>query len=412
MYPNQYADPTVQNPYARNLQNLKEFLRKPVVLVLAILSSLQFLVTLIISLTGAQNIDVSDYFDYYVDPEFIQMFSTTTVATALIASIIPILTCTALWIIYFKSRSDDPASTPSAGLTIFYVLSIIELCFVGLVLLLFLIVMLAGGALASSAYWEGQMIMAIMILVFLMVAPIFLLITIGQLRFAGSLRASARGTVLKTGGSVLLGVVYLILVSISAIGVMTDLADLGGDLNFYSFINGLLSVAVMTLYAVVALSYNSYAKGKNLQYAMEQQNATFLQANAYAPAQPGAPSYYGQPQGYPQQPQSYGASPYASQQPQVPTYGQSGQIPGYPPTPTPTAPAYMSPQPSVQQAEETPAFQNVPVVPGAPDGQNGEFPAAQPAVEQTAAPEEITCPVCGCSIVQGDHICPQCGTLI
>ena len=154
MYPNQYADPTVQNPYARNLQNLKEFLRKPVVLVLAILSSLQFLVTLITSLTGAQNIDVSDYFDYYVDPEFIQMFSTTTVATALIASIIPILTCTALWIIYFKSRSDDPASTPSAGLTIFYVLSIIELCFVGMVLHLFMIVMKAGVEFASSAYRE------------------------------------------------------------------------------------------------------------------------------------------------------------------------------------------------------------------------------------------------------------------
>lgn len=434
MYPNQYAEPTTQNPYARNLQNLKEFLRRPVVLVLTVLSTLQLLFTLISSLTGAFSVNLASYFDDIIpiNPQVVQLFSTTTVVSALIGSIIPILTCVSLWIIYLKSRSDNPAATPSAGLTILYVLSIIVLSFVCLILILLLIMMLAVGSIAASSYWEGQMAVAIILLVFLVVAPIFLLLSIGQMRFTGSLRDTARSNVMKTGGSVLFGVVYLILACFGVLGFLGSLGSLSvsrysgyslhsAGMTFYSVITQLLSLAVLVLCAVIALSYNSYAKGKNLEYAMEQQNAAFGQTNAYAPMHPSAQAYYSQ-QGDPQQPQSYGVTPYPPRQNQIPTYGQSQQNPGYPAPAAPT-PTDLQ-QPSTQQAAQPPAFQS-PVTPqGAPAQQPAPpveqpSPAAQqpetvnpPAAEQAAPHQNVVCPVCGCSIAQGDHICPQCGALI
>lgn len=439
MYPNQYAEPAGQNPYTRNLQNLKEFLRRPIVLATAIVYSIQLLITLGTSLSGALGNQFESFLNNY-SPEMVQAVNASTAATTLLVSIIPILYCVALWIIYLKSRSDNPLSTPSAGLTILYVISIIILVLASLLMLLLLVVMLAAFSLGGMSYWEGQFAVSVVLAVFLLVVPVVLLVLIGQLRFVGSLRGTANGDRMKTGGSVLFGVMYLIFGSFNAIGVIGSLGSLGRSWYGAGFASeaasvllSLVSTTTTILLACVALSYNSYAKGKNLEYAPAFQSGAqfgqpYGQNMGVVPGQPGMPTYAQPPQPYPQQ-------PYIPQQGnQAPAYAPAQTPEGYPtyqapvtqPVQPPAQPTYMQPN---QQAEETPGFTS-PFAPPVQQPQLGPIPEASPEPvpefvptepvlteevpeeNPAAGKEEKVCPVCGSSMAKEDHICTQCGALV
>lgn len=55
MYPNQYADTGIQSAYLQNLQDVKAFFRKPIILTAAILYSLQVIFNILTLLQALSN---------------------------------------------------------------------------------------------------------------------------------------------------------------------------------------------------------------------------------------------------------------------------------------------------------------------------------------------------------------------
>ena len=168
MYPNQYADTGIQSAYLQNLQDVKTFFRKPIILTAAILYSLQVILNIFNLITGSeQQRDIFNSFYFYYDmpdynPQTTQVF---TVILAVAGSIIPILIAASLWIVYLKSRSANPQASPSAGFTILYVLSLISLIAISLLLVFVIVVFLIALSMSGLSYWESQFFILGLILV-------------------------------------------------------------------------------------------------------------------------------------------------------------------------------------------------------------------------------------------------------
>lgn len=421
MYPNQYGNMGVQSAYLQNLQDVKNFFRRPAVLIAAILYSVQVVLNIFSMINGSElQQDIFSSFYFYYDmptPNYgAGATQVITVVSAVIGSIIPILIAVSLWIIYLRSRSSNPQASPSAGFTILYVLSFIALIAISLLLLLIVAGFVMALSLSNLSYWESQVALFVVILVMIIVAPLFLLFVIAQFRFTAALRASAKGPVLKPNGSVMFAVLYIIMGTFLVLNVIQRLSiafSLSGVYSSYyiydkgemtfALIVSIVSAAIAILMAVVALSYNSYVKKKRMEYAARQ-NAGYYTQNGQA--------YYRPDMGYSQQsPDVNTQALYQNQAYYVPSTAQPGQppYPGYsvPTDQTPEqrqAPQPAMPQIPVQQAQEPPVFTS----PFHGEEENGgeERPGSQISEENP----RMVCPVCGCEVTEEAAFCPQCGT--
>lgn len=324
-YPNknQFAqNPATLNPYQQNIDIVKNYFKKPLVLAVAIVAALSVVASTIFSfyvnnsVTSLLNAlsDVMTESDFYFQPSG---FNVSSISSSLVSLAISALPVTAFFLIYFKSKNPDPASNPSAGFTILWVLSIIGLvglsigalfCILGVLALTF-VFFLNTNATSDIEFGVGLLIfILIFVLVFMGVALFY---QISQLRFYSSVRKSTQGLALESKGAAPYGVLAIIFGIISGFGVLSvfsipsimqtfsqsanlsgqeayifnSITDYVSNLATFSTIINLLAAVQSILIGVVAFGYNTYIKNLTSSFPTggNQFNSNPYDQNQYNP---------------------------------------------------------------------------------------------------------------------------------
>ncbi|MBE6824504.1 MAG: zinc ribbon domain-containing protein [Ruminococcaceae bacterium] len=294
------------NPYQQNIAILKSYFRKPRLLTQGIL----YIASIVLSIASIFIMMpvMNEYINAIINmPQFkadmsateFGFFSTFMSAytnIVMTASIIPsvilmALTAAAFLIIYFKSKNNDPSSNPKAGVTILYVLSIIQLIpviFMCLILALCIILLIIVAIVTNfdsyaqdDSYFLGIMA-AIYTVVFGGMGAIFILYFINQVRYYKSILNGLSTVTLSHKGAGIYGVfsiiygVYVIFNGLSSFAVvpmfnamagavpemafMTDLVEIISPVITFSAITSALSGAISIMNAVIALGYKNHIK--------------------------------------------------------------------------------------------------------------------------------------------------------
>lgn len=323
-YPNQnqfVQNPATLNPYQQNIDIVKNYFKKPLVLAVAIVAALSVIASTIFSfyvnnsITSLLNAlsDVMTEADFYFQPTG---FNVSSIFSSLVSLAISALPVTAFFLIYFKSKNPDPASNPSAGFTILWVLSIIGLvglsigalfCVLGVLALTFLL-FLNTNSTSDIEFGVGLLIFVlIFVLVFMGVALFY---QISQLRFYGSVRKSTQGLALESKGAAPYGVLAIIFGIMSAFGVLsvfsipsimqtfasanlsgqeayifTSIIDYVSNIATFATIINLLVAVQSILIGVVAFGYNTYIKNLTSSFPTggNQFNSNPYDQNQYNP---------------------------------------------------------------------------------------------------------------------------------
>ncbi len=301
---------TTFNPFLQNINIVKSYFRKPTVLtqgVLYIISAILSIATVVLMMPIMNNyIDtvfslpqftadmsaqetefISSFMDIYMNSAMFFSLISSVVVTALVA--------TAYFLIHFKSKSDNLMSTPKAGVTILYVLAIVQLIPIIIVtaLIALLIIMMFILAFAPSMVNETEsfpfvIIAVIYTIVFGGMCAVLLLYYINQVRYYKSIRTSLTSVSLTYKGAGIFGVlsmiygIYTILSSFSGFGVIpmfNMIAELEPELTFMTeliepfapafIISAVASLLMGTIYiinAVIALGYKNHIKNYTYNY--------------------------------------------------------------------------------------------------------------------------------------------------
>lgn len=324
-YPNQNQfaqNPATLNPYQQNIDIVKNYFKKPLVLAVAIVAALSVVASTIFSfyvnnsVTSLLNTlsDVMTESDFYFQPTG---YNVSSIFSSLVSLAISALPVTGFFLIYFKSKNPDPASNPSAGFTILWVLSIIGLvglsigalfCVLGVLALTFLL-FLNTNSTSDIEFGVGLLIFVlIFVLVFMGVALFY---QISQLRFYSSVRKSTQGLALESKGAAPYGVLAIIFGIISGFGVLsvfsipsimqtfsqsanfseqeayifTSITDYVSNLATFSTVINLLAAVQSILIGVVAFGYNTYIKNLTSSFPTggNQFNSNPYDQNQYNP---------------------------------------------------------------------------------------------------------------------------------
>ncbi len=301
---------TTFNPFSQNIGIVKSYFRKPRVLtqgILYIISAILSIATVVLMMPIMNNyIDTILSLPQFTadmtaqDMEFLSSFMdiyiNSVMFTSLICSVaVTALVATAYLLIYFKSKSDNPMSTPKAGVTILYVLAIIQLIPIIMLtaLIALLIIMMFILAFAPSMVGETEsgpfaIIAVIYTIVFGGMCTLLLLYYINQVRYYKSIRTSLTSVSLTYKGAGIFGVlsmiygIYAALSSFSGFGVIpmfNMFAEIEPELAFMvelikSFIPAFIISAVASLLmgtiyilnAVIALGYKNHIKNYIYNY--------------------------------------------------------------------------------------------------------------------------------------------------
>lgn len=291
-------------PVQRNNSIVKEYFRSGAVLARGLMAVLY--VCLFITL----NLGAGDFFTEIAkraggataDQNAVQTGMTVTMISIFVATIPMLLLAIAYFIIYFKSRNEDRASQPDAGLSMLNILAVIEMVCT--------IVVTVGGIVASviltiSEYThQSAMSRLSTISLFLNLGGtvlslvIMMIIAIIYRVYIGSVNTTAKSTELKNTGAKAFGVFsviravggfFIVLAAAGALVLFKRLPELvtqnNGDANvmnvaLYIADKGLPVIILLLLIAVVtfityildakiALGYNNHIKETRL--ALEQQ---------------------------------------------------------------------------------------------------------------------------------------------
>lgn len=295
------------NPYASNLAAVKNYFKKPRVLVIAIIYVLSAIVGVILSITTSGSVpgflrDLVNYLDKMginsgispadlesVNGAVSQSSVISMLPSLIISAAVTLLIAVAFFIIYFKSRNESSESTPSAGVTIMYVLSIISLVFIiigfiGMVVIsaiLFIfsgtvadsignskVVDIGGGYqlnLNGPALGTALIIIAVLLLI---IAAFLLFTAINKFRYYSSVRTSISSVTLQSGGAKPYGVMCVISAVFTAFGVLSSIGSLiffGNSgfssltgLSLVTILGNILSFVIFVLDAKIALGYKKY----------------------------------------------------------------------------------------------------------------------------------------------------------
>lgn len=295
------------NPYASNLAAVKNYFKKPLVLVIAIIYVLSAIVGVILSITTSGSVpgflrDLVNYLDKMginsgispadlesVNGAVSQSSVISMLPSLIISAAVTLLIAVAFFIIYFKSRNESSESTPSAGVTIMYVLSIISLVFIVIGFIGMVasaaILMIFSGTVADSignskvvdigggyqlnlngpALGTALIIIAVLLLI---IAAFLLFTAINKFRYYSSVRTSISSVTLQSGGAKPYGVMCIISAVFTAFGVLSSIGSLifFGNSGFSSLtgvslvtiLGNILSFVIFVLDAKIALGYKKY----------------------------------------------------------------------------------------------------------------------------------------------------------
>lgn len=239
------------NPYRRNCEIMRKFFSKPIFLITGI-------VLLIFVIANSAFRLLSDQ---------IPVFDFISIATGI-----------AFLVFYFKARSKKDFVSFGAPTTLMDVVSIIGIVFSGLITavsacLSALFILVVKNQETQHTSLENTIIDTICKIspLITILGIIFLIYFIGMLRMTLSFRKSLSTVYLQRKGSVMFGVMSLILAVVSIIyytGLMTIpfsgfeeyLMLFSQGINIPTLVQGLLVTLIFVLYAILGFMYNSYIK--------------------------------------------------------------------------------------------------------------------------------------------------------
>jgi len=348
------------NPFAKNLAIVKDYFKSSSVLIFAILKTVAIALTIPMAIlsavvspfmiTVAQNntnqaLAGASPEDAQFVRDFLEPFwqlAQSAVGTAspvqavvnnLPSLVVPALVAVALFLIYFKSKNTDPASKPTAGVVILYVLAVIQVVMVWITLvsvvlvIIFLFWLFAAmkdvtGTISSieapmflsdpvelpfaidgAALRVIVLVAAITLTVVTVIGGfIALFTTINQKRYYRSIKQSISSVELQSKGARPYGVMCVIAAVFSGLG-LTDLlpnfvalfkVPANGTYIAFVIISSLAQIAAfvaLIFEAKIALGYKKYIDDKKYGYSQP-----------VAPSAPYSPFPYGQGSSAPQNP--------------------------------------------------------------------------------------------------------------
>lgn len=427
----QQADPVANiNPFQQNVDIIKNFFKKPIVLVNTLFDTITIPLTLfaMFLLSGF----ITDYYrqmysglsyfdDYYSSNSVnIDLLGSVILIMGIIACIPAVLTAIAKFIIYFKSKSPNPNANPSSGFTILWILSIITVSLAGLACFLFLIVIIivmdeisSLSGLSSSYYgsyygYSDPVSMTIaglviLLIIFMILIGIMFFYLINQLRFYSSVRKGLNSIYLKRNGAMVYGVLRIVGACFNCFIFLFYILALLGAVSYTITLNDQsipLPNEILSLYAVnIALAIGSDIIGgiiavKYAGYIKSIVTGTNQQFNANLP--------YSNP---------ISAVPFNNN-----AYAQSQPVQNNPFDNIQNQNPYANPQQINPQEPQAPVSDNQYYEPvGNPDPQE-DSPQAEDTsqTEETFKTENNTnnnvCPNCGSPVFISDMFCNNCGT--
>lgn len=239
------------NPYRRNCEVMRKFFAKPIFLIIGIVFSVYITASAVLCLLSKQ-VPVFDF-----------------ISTAM---------CVAFFVFYFKAHSKKDFVSFGAPTTLMDVVSIIGIVFSGLITavsacLSALFILVVKNQETQHTSLENTIIDTICKIspLITILGIIFLIYFIGMLRMTLSFRKSLSTVYLQRKGSVMFGVMSLILAVVSIIyytGLMTIpfsgfeeyLMLFSQGINIPTLVQGLLVTLIFVLYAILGFMYNSYIK--------------------------------------------------------------------------------------------------------------------------------------------------------
>ena len=277
------------NPFAANVDIVKDYLKSGKVLFIGILYFLSLglsIATLILNPVSASIADLTNMFSSMgIDTSEYLSYSTSamnsgvgvvSVFPTVITSLFTILSAIAFIIMFAKSRSTNPDSNPSSGASIMRVLSLITFIFtiIGVVLAVALYVLFIVSISSVNDYFNGDTQAAVIFQVITGVAVSLIIIlmisyTACQKNFYRSIKYSLNSVELQSSGAVGYGVfniIFSVFVGLSMIGSLIILIT-GFNLgNLLLFLSMLLSFLMLVMTASFALGYNSHIKREKYGY--------------------------------------------------------------------------------------------------------------------------------------------------
>src|SRR5574344_2010861 len=151
---------TINAPDTQALQRtsyIKDYFARPAVMVLAVTSLLQVVVTIIFNIISSASVltamqNLSSILGNSTMSSSTFSASGSTTITSMIPSVgVSVLVIVAYFLIYFKSKNTNQLVKPTSGFMILYVMSIIELVFVCLITVISIIAIIAVAFSASSS---------------------------------------------------------------------------------------------------------------------------------------------------------------------------------------------------------------------------------------------------------------------
>lgn len=337
------------NPFAANVAVVKGYFKSGKVLALGILHLVSLCLTvfsyLANPLTSSLNstlaqleqlgMDTSDLYSYYPDSSFMEStFSASAISAILVSSVITILTAVAFIVIFSKSRSENPESSPIAGVGILHVLAVIafvcSIVLTGILAFAYVIIFIAAFAAAGFSDSDTAPMVVVFLLIGLLLAAVMFLVIFtaaSQKNYYGSVKRSLTTVQLQNKGAKAYGVIniiFAVFMGISMIG--TVISTLTGPISLNVFLplsSSVVSFVILIFDASLALGYARYINQYKFGYS------SGAPADAYVPASPDAQNPYAQ------QPYSDGYNSYTAPPQQNP---YSDGYTGAPAQPAPYCP--------------------------------------------------------------------------
>ncbi len=360
------------NPFQQNVDILKGFFKRPIVLVTAILMGVSSLLSIVSGAVSDDSANIATKYLNSLPVEFRQYVGNQSSSVNL--PVLAILTTVAFFLFYFFSKNNSKDLKVPA--TMFKVVSIIELVFVCVIIGLLFIIIPCGFILipqaleyysynysygSSYSYIYGALIGVLIVLA--IVGALLIWYCALKVKFACSIKKSTKSINLFKNGAKGFGIFTIIVNGIACISTLGSLSEPGKGFTVFA---GLVGVAANILFGVTAIQYATYIKNIS---------ANFTTQPPYGAVNP---------------------EPFNPQAPVQPPYG----TPYTPPTQPVYEPYQPQPVAPVEQAPEVNAYEPV------------EEPATEdvaPTEEAPAAETNSFCSACGNPVKADDYFCNNCG---
>ena len=272
-----------QSPFQQNIDIVKGFFRKPIILVTAILALLSFVLD---ATAGSQRVMNSIPLDKLFNNTSNAFISTPNI------NLLSLLTAVAFLLFYLMSRNEK--SQLKAPAVMFKVSAIIQLVAISIGLAALIVCAVAFSFVlqpsdAALSIPLTAFTTSLLLIVVLIVGAFVLTLAISQLRYANSIRKSLTSVYISAKGATLFGIMNIIGIAIEVvtytINLPTMLSATALPMSMLQICSFVISVAAGIMFSVVAIKYGSYIKNLTGRFVTEPQQPVTEEPSAEQPVQ-------------------------------------------------------------------------------------------------------------------------------